>query len=389
MNLSLDFSTEFVLASLRLGKHVDGLIDSYFGPSELSDTVSREPQKPLSDILLEIDMLRKRINSWVSDKYRRTYMEKQLGALRTITLQKMGNEIPYREFVSKTLDVEAKQVKEKELSKTRDELQELLKKSQHQGDLTEKITSFERMNLVSGETLARQFSNLMDAARGKTRARISLAPSELAELRIVSDKPWKAYNWYLGSYKSRIDLNADLPTTSTVLPHLVAHEAYPGHHTEHTSKEQELYINKKQLESSVLLVNTPDCTMTEGLADTAGKFILGETNAVNDRIQQLITKLREAVNVNVALMIHDKGIDLESTKKYYQEMAGVRKDEVDKHMSFILDPLWRGYIFSYYEGAKLIEEAWKKAIQEKKEQNLLHILYKEENCPTTFKQKIK
>jgi hypothetical protein len=58
-------------------------------------------------------------------------------------------------------------------------------------------------------------------------------------------------------------------------------------------------------------------------------------------------------------------------------------------MAFILDPLWRGYIFTYYEGAKLIEEAWKKARRENKEQEILDILYKEENCPTTFKQKMK
>src|SRR5687767_5449938 len=33
----------YLLLGLRLGKHLDGLVDSYFGPAELAARVEREP----------------------------------------------------------------------------------------------------------------------------------------------------------------------------------------------------------------------------------------------------------------------------------------------------------------------------------------------------------
>jgi hypothetical protein len=51
------------------------------------------------------------------------------------------------------------------------------------------------------------------------------------------------------------------------------------------------------------------------------------------------------------------------------------------------DPLWRTYLFTFYEGEGIVEEAWKRARESGKEEQLLQILYREANCPTTFKEK--
>ena len=56
---------------------------------------------------------------------------------------------------------------------------------------------------------------------------------------------------------SRVAVNTDLPVLSTGLAHLVAHEAYPGHHTEHTRKEVGLVRRRQWWEESIFLVGTP------------------------------------------------------------------------------------------------------------------------------------
>ncbi len=58
------------------------------------------------------------------------------------------------------------------------------------------------------------------------------------------------------------------------LPHLIAHESYPGHHTEHCRKEAGL-VASGQAEQTLFLVNTPQCLMAEGLADLALDAIVG------------------------------------------------------------------------------------------------------------------
>ena len=70
-------------------------------------------------------------------------------------------------------------------------------------------------------------------------------------------------------------MNTDLPVLSLSLPHLVAHEAYPGHHTEHTTKEVGLVRGRQFLEETIFLVGTPQCLLAEGLADLGLQVVMG------------------------------------------------------------------------------------------------------------------
>ena len=62
---------------------------------------------------------------------------------------------------------------------------------------------------------------------------------------------------------------------STSLAHLVAHEAYPGHHTEHTRKEVGLVRRRHFYEETIFLVGTPQCLLAEGLADLGLEVVMG------------------------------------------------------------------------------------------------------------------
>ena len=75
---------------------------------------------------------------------------------------------------------------------------------------------------------------------GRLKSVVDLPEGERSTLEPVSDEPWWAFNYYLGDLHSRVVLNTDVPTTGLDLIHLVTHEVYPGHHTEHALKEQHL-----------------------------------------------------------------------------------------------------------------------------------------------------
>src|SRR6185295_2429040 len=64
----------------------------------------------------------------------------------------------------------------------------------------------------------------------------------------------------------------DLPVRASDLIGLIAHETYPGHHLEHAWKEADLVDSQARLESSILLINTPECLISEGLADLGVRF---------------------------------------------------------------------------------------------------------------------
>ncbi|WXG46211.1 MAG: hypothetical protein WED05_06030 [Candidatus Atabeyarchaeum deiterrae] len=386
--MSVDFSSKYLIACLRLGRHVNDLVDSYYGPMELIEKVDKEHSRPLGEIFLDFEELKKEIVSAQIDEMRKTFLLKQVKALQATTREKMGVTAPYREYVSSTLDIEPKDVKEQEISELRTQLETLLKKKGYHGNLTEMLLESKKKRLISGERLVDLFYNLLTEARYETMKSFNLPAGERVELSILKDRPWTSDNRYLGNYKSLVELNIQMPVTSSSLPLHVTHQSYPGHHTEHVLKEMELYLGKKQLESSILLVNTPECTMSEGLAETSRKFILGEPSMAEDRIEDLEMKFRRAVRVNTALMVYDKRLDLEQTKEYFTEEGAYEKKESELGMRFVLDPLLRAYLFTYYEGERLISDAWKRAKEAGKIEQLLQILYREENCPTTFKEKV-
>ena len=58
------------------------------------------------------------------------------------------------------------------------------------------------------------------------------------------------------------------------LARTIAHETYPGHHLEHAWKEADLVRAAGRLESSVLLINTPECLISEGLAELGYRFVV-------------------------------------------------------------------------------------------------------------------
>ena len=388
-SLSVDLLTKYLAMCLRLGLRVEELVDSYFGPKEIVELVSKEHPKPLGEILVDLEELKKGILSEPFDEMRKTFMVKQVTALQSTARERMGVITPYREYVSRTLDIEAKDVREQDISELRRSLETLLRKKGYQGNLADMLKEFKKRRLVSGERLRDIFNNLVDEARSQTRKVFNLPPGEQVDLTVVEDMPWSSDNKYFGNYRSLIRLNTSVPVTSTSLPISITHQIYPGHHTEHIVKESELLSTRNEMEASIILVNTPQSTMSEGLAETSRKFILGEPAMVEDRIQQFDAKLRRALRVNAALMIYEKRLNTEDARQYFIEEGVYDEKESERGMRFVLDPLWRTYIFTFYDGERIVSDAWKRARESGKEEQFLQVLYKEENCPTTFKEKTK
>ena len=112
---------------------------------------------------------------------------------------------------------------------------------------------------------------LLERFQARSAELFGLPPGERLRVSFVRNQPWSAYNWYDGGLRSRVDVNTDLPTHLPGFAHTVAHEAYPGHHLEHAWKEADL-VERGRVECSLLLINTPECFISEGLADLGFEF---------------------------------------------------------------------------------------------------------------------
>ena len=137
------------------------------------------------------------------------------------------------------------------------------------GPLAERMAAHRNADEIAPERLGECIDAFSSALRDRVRAEYPLPEPEPVDYEVVTDKPWSGFNYYLGDYRSTVAVNADLKQQMSNLPRLVAHESYPGHHTEHCRKEAGLVDRKGQAEQTIFLVNTPQCLMAEGLADLA------------------------------------------------------------------------------------------------------------------------
>jgi hypothetical protein len=169
--------------------------------------------------------------------------------------------------------------------------------------------------------------------------------------------------------------------------HTVAHETYPGHHLEHAWKEADQVLRLGRLEASVLLINTPECLLSEGLADLGHRFavapadeadllvelyelaglaIAADPSAARDAAATTlamapIRATLGACAVNAALMRHADGASHEVVLAYLRETGLMEADRAAQRLSFIEHPLWRTYVFVYSEGEALLRR-WLEAV---------------------------
>ena len=125
--------------------------------------------------------------------------------------------------------------------------------------------------------------------QSRTQALVELPAGEDAELELVEDEPWSAYNYYLGGLRSRVVVNTDVPMQAAFVAELVAHELYPGHHTEHATKEQVLVRERGYGEEAIALVITPQSLVSEAIAEIALEVLLGDEahHVVADHVRPL------------------------------------------------------------------------------------------------------
>jgi hypothetical protein len=360
------FVERYLLLGLRLGKLIDGLVDAYYGPAELSTRVEAEAAPDSAALAAEAQALLAGLDVSVAGEQRSRWLRSQLVGLETVARRLAGEEISYVDEVERCYGVRPALLPEEEFARAHAALDEVLP---GEGTVKERYQAWEESQLVQGEALLEIFGALTDELRTRTAALIALPAGESVQLELVQDEPWLAFNYYLGGLRSRVAFNTDLPWRATDLFDVVAHELYPGHHAEHVLKEQLLVREGGRLEETILLVGTPQSLVNEAIATLAPEMVGGES--VEESAAELLRPLGVALDAtlaghvrehaetlghiggNAAVLLHEQGLPFDEVRAYARRWSLRSDARVDKGLEFVTDPTWRAYVFCYTEGLTL------------------------------------
>ena len=283
------FGIEFLLLALRIDKHIKGYVDFYFGPEKLKKNVDNEAITSPKKLLLDSKTLLKQLGSQGYNKERERYLEKMLIAMRTSIELLIGIEISIKDQFLRLYDVDLQPVNEAELDNLKEEYNEAYRGL---GSLEERMNKLRITRKIPEERVFNLFKKALDITEKRTKELFAnlLPQKERIVLELVKNNDeikWSYYNWYLGNFCSRIEVNPNYNIYWTGLLSSAAHEGYPGHHTEFAIKERVLYRELNQFEHSILLLHSPKLILSEGIAELALKVLFSNREVVELGLQEL------------------------------------------------------------------------------------------------------
>lgn len=356
----MSVTESYVELCLRLGRHVDGLVDAYYGDPGVQERIDAEaisdPASLAADavrLLAELDGL---------EEQRRRWLRAQLVGLETVARKLAGEKFAFADEVERCYGVRPRRTAEAQIDAAHSGLDAALPGA---GPLAERYQQWREGQTVPKDRLGPILSDIVEELRARTRELVGLPDGESYELQLVTDEPWSAYNYYEGSLRSRIAVNTDVAMATNFLTELMAHELYPGHQTEHAWKEQLLYREGGRPESSILMIGTPESLIAEGIAGLAAEMVLEDEDAFAAEVlgrhgidydadlARAVKDVRRPLSRasdNAAMMVYEDGASEDEAVEYLKDRALMSDRRARQAMKFIADPIWRSYVTTYEDG---------------------------------------
>ncbi len=378
-----DIAQQYVALVLATGQHDPGYVDAYYGPPEWKAEAEADPRTP-AELAEEASQLLRRLTALTHEAgprgdvrdaemlgWRKAYLRKQLGALRTRLAMLQGTRLPFDEESVALYDAAARERTEGEFRTVLDALSRVLSGA---GPVRERYVTFRDRYVVPPDRLPQVCEAAIDACRTRSARALPLPHGEQCTLEFVTGKSWSGYNWYQGQFHSVIQINTDLPVHIDRALDLAAHEGYPGHHMHNVLIEQHLVRDRGWVEFTVYPLFSPQSLIAEGVATCAVDVAFSaserlafdrdvlfplagldpSTAARYATVSALVEKLSHA-GTEVARRLLDGRLDDEGAVQWLETYALHSRPRAEQRVRFIRQ--FRTYVITYTRGRELVE-AW-------------------------------
>ncbi|GGK48077.1 DUF885 domain-containing protein [Nocardia camponoti] len=358
--------SEYLRLGLAFDRLEEGFVDAYTGDPQLRREVESAPKPDPKLLASRAASLRADLPSAGLSPRRTEFLDAHLVAMECSARKFAGEEIGFIDEVRAYFDVDIAPGNPDDYADAHRKMDEVLGGS---GPLAERVVAYRKADEIPPEKLQAAVDAFSSALRERVRDRYPLPDHEHVTYEVVGDKPWSGFNYYLGNFESRVAINSDLKQHMAHLPSLIAHESYPGHHTEHCRKEAGL-VAAGEAEQTLFLVNTPQCLMAEGLADLALSSIIGPGWGTwaqeiyadlglrfdGERAERFAAASAQLLSVrqDAALLLHDQHRTEDEVAAFLQRWSLATPERARQSLRFLSSPLWRAYISTYVEGYRLL-----------------------------------
>jgi hypothetical protein len=360
----------FARLALAIDQHARGYVEAYSGPAGWRREAEEAGRRPLKELAREAEELGAAVDGAAEmDPLRRDALAGEVRAMATTVQVLQGERLSLAEEAEAFFDLRPEWVDEAAFREAHQALAELLPPGE---SLLVRNTLRVREAWVRPPQIRELAGAIAAELHRRTEARFPLPAGETFGVRLVQGEPWAAYAWYLGDLRSLVEINIDRPIHITRLVDLIAHEGYPGHHTEAVNKEARLLREKGWAEQSVALINGPACAVSEGMGSRALEMAfpgdeliawyredlfpragLGHLDAGREAAIDAARLRLEGVTGNAAIMLLEGGATDAEVCAYVQGYGIGTEEEARALLADIRE--LRSYVFTYRCGGELLD----------------------------------
>ena len=372
---TLDPAAErYVRLVLAMEAHDKGYVDAYHGPQAWRADVESHPIA-LSDIHRVADSLATAVEAQSKRSrdalasVRARHLASQLAALSARCSMLEGAKLPFDEESRSLYGAAAPNYPESIFDAALARLDALLP---GKGSLPARYAAFRKHFIIPPDRVAGVCAAALQEARARTRRHIALPDTERFSIEYVTGKPWGAYNWYQGGYRSLIQVNLDLPIYISWPIGIACHEGYPGHHVYNVLREKSLVRERGWVEFTVYPLYAPESFLGEGTANYGvdlafpgaerlefEKRVLYPLAGLDSSQAERYTEVRllslglRYAGIVAARNYLDGHWSAERTQEWLQSHALLTKDEAKQSLSFY--DQYRSYTINYALGEDVVK----------------------------------
>lgn len=356
----MDGRTErYLELALRLGKHDDDLVDSFYGSEELAARVAAEEPRDPEALAYEADGLHAELDD-------DPWLAAQVQALATNARKFAGEHFDYAEEGRLVYGIEPRWRDEETFEQAATLLDEALPGD---GDVRARYAAWLEATAIPPEILEQALVDAAAELRRLTRERIGLPEGEEYELELVKGERWLGYAEYLGGLRTKISINTDLPLPAGDLVHLTSHEIYGGHHTHRVWIETELVRGLGQTDRTLDLLYAPEAVISEGIAETGPGLLVGNGQELGAEVLGRLgfeydaevgarvieaRELARPVAANIAMLLNGRGGSREDAVEYATTWSLLPPERVERLVDSQLRSGSPVYQHTYWQGRELV-----------------------------------
>lgn len=361
---------DYIRLGFRIEKLFPGYVDAYSGPTELKTEVEGEETTPAAELAIQAAALLDRLGALPLALDRQQYMAKQVQAMAVQCRKMAGERFSLVDEAQAFYDITPTVKPESDFEEGLRLLDEALP---GEGALADRLAAYRtsrELPKAQAHRLGDLAQQILQEVRRRSAALWPIPDDESVELKVVSNKPWGGYNWYLGDCRSLVEINEDVPMNLHYLVEMVAHEAYPGHHLEKILKDEKWLRGHGHLDLTIFLYNTPQCVIAEGIATSAAgqifapgevdqyvKSVLYPQVGMKDdgidvaQVQRGLDLLAH-VDGNAAFLLLEEGRPEEEVAAYISRYKQLPLERAQRSIGFMRS--YGSYIFTYTYGKQLM-----------------------------------